>query len=211
MKVATSFLIVLTLVLQQAAAAAGSEFIEDMPQLKQDPDRPDAMIWQKPDVDRSAYRKVMIEPITIFISPDSKYKGMSTHDLLGLSESFAETLSKTLEPEIPIVSQAGPGVLYLRAALTHVDVAKKKRGLLGYTPIGFVAGAVKNATVGPSVSLKNAVLEIEMLDSTSGERVGVLVDKAPKAAEGEELSWDSINKTFEFYAQRFKARMQAAK
>lgn len=195
----------------QNAFAAGSEFIENMPELTQDPDRPGAMIWQKPGVDRAAYTKVMIEPVTVFISPDSEYKGLNADDLKALADGFRETVTKTLEPEIPVVNQGGAGVMYIRAALTNVKVAKKKRGLLGYTPIGFVAGTVKEAAAGPSLSLQDAVLEIETYDPVSGERLGVLVDKAPKAADEKDMSWDSIDKTLTYYATRFKARMQAAK
>lgn len=200
---------ILVLLVQQAFAA-NSQFIDNMPQLVPDPDRAGAMIWQKPGINRAAYTRVMFEPMTIFISPDSEYQGLNADELKALADTFREVVTKTLEPEIPVVNQKGEGVLYFRAALTNVKVAKKKRGLLGYTPIGFIAGAVKEAAAGPNVSLKDAVLEIEMLDSVSGERLGVLVDKAPKEAGGE-LSWDSIGKTFTFYAERFKSRMQAAK
>lgn len=200
---------VLALSLQQAFAA-GSGFIENMPELAQDPDRPGAMIWTKPGVDRAAYTKVMIEPVTVFVSPDSEYKGLDVDELKALADGFRETLMKTLEPEVPVVSQGGAGVMYIRAALTNVKVAKKKRGLLGYTPVGFVAGAVKDAAAGPSLSLSEAVLEIEAYDPVSGERLGVLVDQAPKEAAGK-MSWDAIDKTLAFYAERFKARMQAAK
>ncbi len=201
---------VLTLSLHNAFAA-GSEFIEDMPELVQDPDRPGAMIWQKPGMNRAAYTKVMLEPITVFVSPESEYKGVNADDLKALSDGFGQAVVKILEPDIPVVSQGGPGVLYIRAALTNVKVAKKKRGLLGYTPIGFVATSVTRSAAGGTLSLKDAVLEIETFDPVSGERLGVLVDKAPKTAEDKELSWDAIDKTLEYYATRFKARMQAAK
>lgn len=203
---ATSFLVLS----MQQAFAGNSQFIDNMPQLAPDPDRVGAMIWQKPDLNRSAYTRVMFEPMTIFISPDSEYQGLNADELKALADTFREVVTRTLEPEIPVVNQKGEGVLYLRAALTNVKVVKKKRGLLGYTPIGLIVGAVKEAAAGPSVSLKDAVLEIEMLDSMTGERLGVLVDKAPKEAGGD-LSWDSISRTFTFYAERFKARMQAAK
>lgn len=194
----------------QNAFAAGSGFIENMPQLAPDPDRAGAMIWTKPGVDRAAYTKVMIEPVTVFISPDSEYKGLDADELKALADGFRETITKTLEPEIPVVNQGGAGVMYIRAALTNVKVAKKKRGLLGYTPVGLVAGAVKTAAGGPSLSLQDAVLEIETYDPVSGERLGVLVDKAPKEASGD-LSWDAIDATLSFYAERFKTRMQAVK
>lgn len=100
--------------------------------------------------------------------------------------------------------------MYIRAALTNVKVAKKKRGLLGYTPIGFVVTSVAHSGVG-GISLKDAVLEIETFDPVSGERLGVLVDKAPKTADDKEMSWEAVDKTLTYYATRFKARMQAAK
>lgn len=194
----------------QNVSAAGSEFIEDMPQLTQDPDRPGAMIWEKPGFDRAAYSRVMIEPITLFISPESEYKGMNADELKSLSDEFVSVVTKTLEPDIPIVNQGGAGVMYIRAALTNVKVAKKKRGLLGYTPIGFVATSIAHSGVG-GISLKDAQLEIELFDPVSGERLGVLVDKAPKSTGDEEMSWETVDKTLTYYATRFKARMQAAK
>lgn len=194
----------------QQAVASGSEFIEDVPQLSQDPDRVGAMIWTKPGVNRAAYPQVMMAPITIFISPDSTYQGLDTNEIRAIADGFRDAVTLKLAPEIAVVNQVGPGVMYMRAALTNVNVAKKKRGLLGYTPVGFVVKAAKDATVGPSITLKDAVLEIEMLDSVTGERLGVVIDKAPEVA-GDPLSWDSVNNTFEYYAGRFKARMLAAK
>ena len=197
----------MVLLFQQSLAGA-SDFIDNMPKLAQDADRPGAMIWQKPGLNRAAYTRVMIEPITIFISPDSEYQGLNADDLKALSDGFNGAVTRMLEPEIPVVNQGGPGVLYMRAALVNVKLAKKKRRLFSYTPIGLVASTVKGNAA--KVSLKGAMLEIEMLDAVSGERLGVLVDKAPKEY-GEDLTWNAINNTFVFYAERFKSRMQTEK
>ena len=122
----------------QPAIAGNSGFIDNMPPLTPDPERPGAMIWQKPDLNRAAYTRVMGEPITIFISPDSEYKGLDADELKALTHGFQEAMIMTVEPEIPVVHKPGPGVAYVRAALTNVKLAKKKRGLLGYTPVGLV-------------------------------------------------------------------------
>lgn len=197
---------ILSLALQGVANAA-TPFIENMPALSQDPDRAGAMIWQKADFNRSAYTKVMIEPITIFISPDSDYQGMTADDMKALADKFTTTLIQTLEPEIPVVNESGAGVMYIRVALSNVMLAKKSRGLLSFTPIGLVVTAAQSA-VGADISLKNAVLQVEVLDSITGERLGVLTDNAPITADSS-LSWDAINQTLAFYADRFKSRMQA--
>jgi hypothetical protein len=193
----------------QQVLAAGSGFIENMPSLTADADRSGAMIWTKEGLDRTQYTKVMIEPITVFIADDSEYKGLTADELKAIADGFANSLIKTLEPEVPVVSQPGAGVLNVRVALTNVHMAKKKRGLLGYTPIGFVVTAAQDAA-GGRISLKDAVLEMEFIDSKSYERVGVLVDKMPTTADKKELSWDSISATFDFYANRFKSRLHAA-
>lgn len=192
------------------AIAADTKFIVDMPPLANDAERAGAMIWTKPGMNRAAYTKVMIEPISIFISPDSESKDLDANELKALADGFNETLIKTLEPEIAVLNKAGPGVLYMRAALTNVKLAQKKRGLLSYTPIGLVANAVSDSP-GSRLSLKDATLEVEMLDAATGERLGVLIDKASTAAGGETPSWDAINRTLVFYAERFKARMLATK
>jgi len=194
------------------AATGSSEFLDIHPQLKPDPDRPGALMWQKPGFDRAKYSKVMFEPLSIFIASDSEYKGFTADDATALSSGFRDTVVRVLEPEIPVVSVAGSGVLHVRAALTGVKLKKEKRGLLGYTPIGIVVTAAQDAA-GKRVSLESATLEMEVYDASTGEPLAVIVDSRPKTEAGgkEELSWKSIEETFRFYATRFKSRMLAAR
>ena len=90
--------------------AAESVFIDNMPELARDSEHPGAMIWVKPGLDRAAYPMVMIDPITIFISPDSEYKGLNADDLKSLADGFLEAFTQTLEPDVPVLNKSGPGV-----------------------------------------------------------------------------------------------------
>jgi hypothetical protein len=198
----------LALCLQQALAQ-GSGFIEDMPVLAPDPDRAGAKMWQKPGLNRAAYKYVIIEPVEIFIAADSDYKGLNADELKTLADGFREVLVNTLQPEILVVDQPGPEVMVLRAAISDVHLKKKKRGLLGYTPVGVVVTAARDA-VGARVSMKDAVLEVEILDASSQERIGVLVDRAPVETQTGDISWESIEHSFAYYAERFKLRMQGS-
>ena len=122
-----------------------------------------------------------------------------------------QTLVDELEPTYPVVSKAGPGTMVVRLAITDVKMKKKKRGLLGYTPIGIVVTAAQDAA-GARVSLVDAGIEGELLDALTGERLAVLVDKGLKASKDkdEKLSWDDIDQRLRFYAKRFRARLDAA-
>ncbi len=193
-----------------SAAGPSSEFLDIHPELTPDPDRPGASMWLKPGFDRTKYNKLILEPLIIFLAPDSEYKGFTTEDVNALASGFRDAAARVLQPEIQVVDAPASGVLSVRAALTGVKLKKERRGLLGYTPIGIVVTAAKDAA-GKRISLEDATLEMEVYDAATGEPVGVIVDNRPRTGGQEELSWKSIEDTFRFYATRFKSRMLAAR
>lgn len=187
--------------------AQTSGFIDNLPAMQPDPDRADATIWQSPDFRRSDYAKVVLEPVTLFIDPDSEYKGLNADELKRLADGFRKTVTQVLQPDIPVVDTAGKDVLHVRAALTDVRVRKKKPGPLSFTPIGMIVTAVEDAA--GRVSVQKATLEVELLDSMTGKRLGVSVDHAPgkEKPDEEAVSWGQIKGTLEFYARRLKQRL----
>lgn len=196
------------------AEESPSGFLSDYPALEADPDRKGAMRYVSPTWDRKAYDRVMIDEISIFYHPDSKYKGIEPSQMMALSDGFRAILTEELEPAIPVVERSGKGVMRVRIAVTDVKAKKKKKGFLAYTPIGLVATGAK-AIAGknaPKFSLNDASFEVELVDSSNDQRLGVLVDKAPesdKKESVEDASWEAIEQSLRFYAKRFRARMEA--
>ncbi len=199
-----------------------SGFLEDYPVFEADKDRKGAVIYQKPGVDLKSYTKVMIDPVEIWIAPDSKYKGIKPDEIKALADAFRAVLVEALEPAYPVVNKPGPGVLGIRMAITNVQLTKKKRGLLGYTPIGLVVSAgIKN--LGDNMSLQDASIEAELLDSQTNERIGALIDQQSKTAAEKkkaakiatklrsvqkgDTSWEAIESTLKYYAERFRGRL----
>lgn len=183
-----------------------SGFIDNYPDLKLDPRGGGGLLYIKPGVDLGSYNKILIEPIEIWMADDSKYKGFSPDDLKAITDEFYRVLLTNLEPDYPVVSQPGKGVLVVRLAITDVYAKKKKRGLLGYTPIGAVAGAATGAY--RKVILKDATIEAELLDAGSLDQLGVLVDKLSVSKGGADVtSWDNISKSLDYYAKRLRARL----
>ena len=194
------------------AAGPSSEFLDFQPELKPDPDRPGALLWEKPGFDRAKYSKMMFAPLSLFLDPDSEYKGFNADDVKALAAGFEDTLMRTLEPEIAVVNVAGSGVLYVRPAFTGVKLKRPKRGPLGYTPIGLIVTAAQDAA-GTRTSLQDARLEVEVYNAATGEPLGVIIDSLPRKQAGgkEEFSWKTIEETLKFYATRFKSRVLAAR
>jgi hypothetical protein len=193
---------------------AYSGFIDNYPELQLDKDGSGAMIYRKPGMELGGYQKLMIDPIEIWYAEDSKYKGISPDDLKAITDALYESVVAQLEPDYPVVSRSGEGVLRIRLAITDVYAKKKKRGLLGYTPIGLVVGGVKSlAGVAKNIKLEDATIEGELLDAQSSEQVGVLIDKLSVSKAGKEkdtkTSWEEIATSLDFYAKRLRSRLDA--
>jgi len=222
LKVITVTIVSLCIILSTAGLAISADkysgFLENYPTFKPDADRKGALIYRKEGVDLKSYTKIMIDPVEIWIAPDSKYKGLKPDELKILADTFRQAIVDALEPTYPVVNKTGPDVLGIRIAVTNVYMTKKKRGLLGYTPVGLVAStAVK--TIGDNISLQDASIEAELLDSRTNERLGALIDQQSKTGKGKsplgklsavqkgKTSWDKIEQTLKFYAQRLRGRM----
>lgn len=195
-------------------AQPGSQFIADMPaDMQPGAGSPGSLRWISPKANLASYGKVMLEPLTFYVSPDSREKGLDADALKSLSDAFRGILIGQLKPNYPVVDKPGPGVLVLRPALTNVMLEKKRRGLLGYTPVGLLVNAARDEHA-KNFSLKKAALEAELLDGASGERVAIVIDQAPeKAADqaAEAMDWSALEKTLAYYAQNLARRLDAAR
>jgi len=86
------------------------------------------------------YDKIMIDQPEIWIDPDSKYRGTKPDNIKAIADLLRENLTaKVIDRGYEVVDEPGPGVLYIRTAMTDLYLKKKKRGILAYTPAGAVA------------------------------------------------------------------------
>jgi len=191
------------------AAEKNSGFLESYAGMQTDADRGGAMIYRKPGTTLAKYNRIAIAPVEIWFHPDSRYKGIDPDQLKAITDAMRSAIVDALEPRYPVVDKLGTGVLQVRLAITDVNLQKKKRGLLSFTPIGLAVTAAKDSA-GKRISMAGAALEAELHDAVSGERVGALLDRKPKDATEEKLSWGAIENTLKFYAQRFRARLDEA-
>jgi hypothetical protein len=191
-------------------AGAESGFLDPMPAMQPDPEDSDVMVWRAEDFDRSKYDKVVIQPITIFISPKSEYQGINADEMKALSDQFRLALVQSLEPAYPVVDEPDARTLVARIAITDVSFKKKERGLMGYTPIGFVATSAMDAA-GKRIELARAGIETELLDGASGKRLQATADSNPFKGGGKDKSWAGVEARLKSYAERFRRRMDEAR
>lgn len=124
---------------------AGQSFLSDYSKLQpvKGKEGKDFM-YVAPGVEQRAkiYTSVMLDEPEVFISPESPYKGAKPEDIAAISGLLRSTTSASLQERgYKIVDKPGADVLYVRLAVTDLQIAKKKRNQLAYTPVGFVVDA----------------------------------------------------------------------
>ncbi len=126
----------------------------------------------------SGYVGIALDQPEILVSPESPYKGGKPEDMAQLAEHMRTALAEQLtKGGYNIVNAAGPGIIYVRLALTDLEMKKKKRGLLSYTPVGAVVKAGSDAMKEAldKVDITRMTLQAELLDGASGELLAALV------------------------------------
>ena len=109
-----------------------------------------------------------------------------------------------------VVDEPGPDVLYLRIAASNVYMQKKKRGLLGYTPVGLVAGTASRALSDfvDNIVLQEMTFELELLDSQTDTVLAALVDKTPAGKKKKPAeSWEDARAMIQYWADRLACRI----
>jgi hypothetical protein len=192
-----------------------SDFLSDYSQLKRSSDKhmDYTYLAEGAPGKMAKYSAVMIDQPEIFVAANSKYKGMKPDDMKALADAFRAAMAASLSTTYMIVDQPGPNVLYVRFAISNVQLKKKKKGLFAYTPIGLVRTAVKSAVTTDftkKIDLKGLTLEMEILDSSSEEQLAALLETR-SGEKDEPASWAELEALINVYSQRVGCRLDNAR
>ena len=165
-------------------------------------------------MDRVAkFNAVMIDQPEIFIAADSPYRGAKPKHLNALAEAFRAGVMQALSEDLYVVDQPGPDVMYFSLAISNLRLTKKKKSVLGYTPIGLVAGGVRGAAttdIAKKANLQDAMFEVEGFDSVSGERLVAVIDSLGAGKE-DPASWEELEELALLYGRLLQCRMSNAR
>jgi hypothetical protein len=215
----------LVVLLLSASVALGQErsgFLGDYSGLEPAQDGSGDLIFVAPGaIEKLAdYKSVMVDQPEIFIAADSPYKGMKPEDMLALSEELRSSVIGRLEGAYPVVDEPGPGVLYLRLAITDLYLKKKSRSPLGYTPAGAVVHGIKKAAtkdMQKKINLVEMTLEVEVLDSEGHQRLVALVEPRgarkdkEKGQKKDPSSWEEMEAMIQSVGKRLRCRLDNAR
>jgi hypothetical protein len=171
-----------------------SGFLATYDKLKPNPEFENTLSYVNNDPAKNIHKYVaiMIEPVTIYVATDGSAKTFPDNGRVALASYFQQAIARAVGDAFPVVQEPGPLVLRLRSALVGVDVG------------GEISQDRKDGeTLARALNIGKVGVELELVDSETGEQIAAAVDKQ-NLGDGAEIG--SINFSRE---ERFRAATRA--
>lgn len=161
-----------------------------------------AKIYTAPEWDHAKYPKVLVGGATVYFSDDSKTRQIDPDLLKAVTDQLEKIVTESLGRYVEVVTEPGPGVALVNFAIVDLKMKNKKRGVLGYTPVGFVVTSAANAA-GARLTMSGAKIQAESVDSVSGAVLTLSqVDEIQQLDAEKEMTWGDIELTLKSFANR---------
>jgi hypothetical protein len=134
------------------------------------------LIWIKPGVDFTKYKKVMVDYVIFAFAEDS---------------------------EFPVVSEPGPDVIRIRTAI--IDLKPSRPGLSAVStvmPVGLAVSLVKKGTTDAWTGSGATAAQMMILDSSRNEVLAAGEDQRAARFEDRFSKWGSVEEVFKFWGER---------
>jgi len=222
MKKFAAILFLLTVPLVSSAAKYESSFIEDLPELSRSKTDKSMLEWTSETANPLNYQTFYIPQPVIILSDKNKYKGVQPNQKVVVADRVQALAKAQFGDMLQETGSVGKGTLVMNLAITEI-IMKKKRSLLGFTPAGALMHSATSNTeyedlekFARKIQLKEANLEVELVDGDTGELLAVrIIEIDGKTKGSEEESWQAlrghIERAFKRFYVNFAARVEAAR
>jgi hypothetical protein len=178
-------------------------------------------VYVVPDIEErlKAYNAFLVDQPEIFIAPDSKYNGAKGDQLKLLADTVRLATTERLEAGgYRVVDEPGPGVMYVRFAVADLYLKKKKRGILSYTPMGFVVHTTVQAAVRDlwkKIDIVELSIEMEFADSVTGEILAMGTSphgmRKGRGQQEDLVTWEELDAVISTVGERMRCQLDNAR
>lgn len=171
-----------------------------------------AMVQRRTGHHLAEYDRIMLDPLTVWYSPDAEYRGIHPEHLKALADYFETTVRDALGDAYPVVTEPEPGVLRIRAAITGVKPSRPLLDAATNVPPARLADLASAVILRDHLFVGEAAIEAEFLDSVTGERVVAIIDSrgGAKTPLGVHDRWADAKGAFDYWARMLRRRLDDA-
>lgn len=190
-----------------------SGFLKDYSNLKPNSDVDgDALTYAKTDAQKNLHKyiRIIVDPVEVYLASDADDAKLSEEVRQATANYYHQALIRAVSSAFPVAEDAGPLVLRLRAAIIGVDVGRE------------VGAADKSSdsdqAIDRAVNIGKVGVEMELVDSETGEQIAAMVDREPLGAGAEigsvnfskQERWAAAREAFDEWAHRVRVFLDSA-
>lgn len=194
---------------QQARSVEQSGFLGDYSILKEGEKDEALLIYKNPQADWKKYKKVILDPVTLWVGKDSQLKDVSAEDRQRMADLFWVKLHDALKTDYEIVNSPGPDVLRLQAAITEAETSNPVLDTVSsIVPQLRVLTGVKGLATGVSGFTGSASVEMKITDSSDKTLLAAAADRrgGTKTLSGVTNSWNDVEEAYRYWAEKVRWR-----
>jgi|SoiMethySBSTD1v2_1073268.scaffolds.fasta_scaffold58227_6 hypothetical protein len=171
-----------------------------------------ALTYARTDVEKNLHKYIgiVVDPVDVYLASDADDAKLSEEARQATANYYHQALIRAVSSAFPVAEHGGPLVLRLRAAIIGVDV-------------GGEVGAVDKSSdseqaIHHAVNIGKVGVEMELLDSETGEQIAAMVDREPLGAGAEigsvnfskQERWAAAREAFDGWAHRVRQFLDSA-
>ena len=167
-----------------------------------------AFRYVKPGLDLSGYHAILLERPVARISAEALQE-VGDEDMEYLLGALDKAFRDELGAKWTLTDQAGPGVLRIRTCLSDTESATAAMTFTRIIPVGMLVSKGKQLATGTGINVGKAGGELEIVDSTTGERLFAAVDRRVGTGVVRNMfsSWDDVTAAFSVWAEHTAERL----
>lgn len=163
-------------------------------------------VYVNQNVDWASYKKVLLDPVTIWRGRNSQLNGVSPADAQKIADYFYQLIYSALSKDYEMVRSPGPNTLRISVAIVKLEEDRVVLETVS-TVVPQLRVATKLASVvsGESPLVGKASVEAKVLDAETGELLAEGVDErvGGKSLSGLSLSsWGDVDHIMQFWVKR---------
>jgi hypothetical protein len=167
-------------------------------------------VYKNPDADWHKYKKVQLDPVTVWVGKDSQLKDVKAEDRQRLANVLWSKLDESLRKDYEMTNELGPDVMRIQVAITEGDKANVVLDTVSsIIPQARMLSGAKSVATGVSLFTGSASGEMKVTDGGTGDMIFAAVDRrgGTKSLRGVTNSWNDIDEAYRFWAEKTRYRL----
>jgi hypothetical protein len=167
------------------------------------------LVYRNPDARWSTYRKVLVEPVTLWRSGRNALAPIPEEELLRLVSHFEAAVRNRLGDGFELVDESAEGTLRLRLAITEARASDPVLDVLTATDEGKFRRDV--GQLGPEMRqfLEDAAIEGELRDAETNALLAQGIDRRRGGYQRPLSNWADLDRALELWVDRMCSRLEA--